>query len=121
MNSNSSNTSAGMGARRCGAGRRRWLSSGRGIRVPRLLVVRRGGCRRRDPESATNDRSGQVEHAGVVAKDEAGVGGEDDAVQFEGEDVRVLVGGQLVMLDGGDDELTDHGRESALKGRDVVL
>src|SRR5262245_51302712 len=115
MNSNSSNTSTGVGGQGCGACRR-WLSSSRGVRAPRLAVVRRGRCRRRDSETPANDRSGQIEHGGVVTKDEAGVGGEDDAVQFEGEDVRVLVGGKLVLLDGGHDELTDHGREPALKG-----
>ena len=58
--------------------------------------------------------------AGSSAEDEVGVGGEDDAVQLEGERVGVLVGGELVLLEGGDDELADQRREPALERGDLV-
>ena len=58
---------------------------------------------------------------GVVAQDEVGVGGEDDAVELEGERVGVLVGGELVLVERGDDELADQRREAALKRGDLFL
>ena len=51
-----------------------------------------------------------VERGGVFAEDEVGVGGEDDAVQLEGECVGVFVGGELVLFECGDDELADQRR-----------
>ena len=63
---------------------------------------------RRDSESSADDVPGHVERGRVLAEDEVGVGGEDDAVQFEGERVGVLVGGELVLFDCGDDELADR-------------
>jgi hypothetical protein len=43
-----------------------------------------------------------------LAEDEVGVGGEDDSVEFERERVRILVGGEFVSLERGDDELVDQ-------------
>ena len=51
-----------------------------------------------------------VEHLGVVAQDEARVGGEDDAVELERECVGILLGGQLVLFDRCDDESADESR-----------
>ena len=46
----------------------------------------------------------------VLAEDEVGVGGEDDAVELERERVGVLVGGEFVLFERGDDELADQRR-----------
>ena len=59
--------------------------------------------------------------AGVFAQDEVGVGGEDDAVQLERERVGVLVVGELVLFERGDDELADQRREPALERGDPFL
>ena len=59
--------------------------------------------------------------AGVLAEDEVGVGGEDDAVELERECVGVLVGGEFVLFECSDDELVDQRRESALKRGELFL
>ena len=83
--------------------------------------LRRRGSGGGDAESATDDGSRHVECGGVVAQDEVGVGGEDDAVQLEGECIGVLVGGKLVLVERGHDELADECREPALKRGDLFL
>ena len=85
--------------------------------MPRSGGAGRGG----DAESPADDGPRQVERGGVVAQDEARVGGEDDAVQLEGERVGILVRGELVLLDGGDGELADQRREPGLERRDLLL
>ena len=54
-----------------------------------------------EAQAAAGDLAGQVQDGGVVVQDEAGVGGQAYAVQFEGELVGVLAGRELVLLDGG--------------------
>ena len=72
------------------------------------------GCRC-DSEPSADDVSGHVERGGVLAEDEVGVGGEDDAVELERECVGVFVGGEFVLFECGDDELVDQCGEAALK------
>jgi hypothetical protein len=43
-----------------------------------------------DAEPTAHDLSGEVEGAGILVEDEVRVGGEDDAVQLEGQLIRVL-------------------------------
>ena len=62
-----------------------------------------------------------VECGGVVAEDEVAVGGEDDAVQLEGECVGVLVGGEFVLFESRDDEPADQCREPALERCDLIF
>ena len=63
-----------------------------------------------DSEAAADDVLGHVERGHVLAEDEAGVGGEDDAVELERQRVGVLVVRELALLDGGDHELADQRR-----------
>jgi hypothetical protein len=48
-----------------------------------------------------HDLAGQVQDRGVIVQDEVGVGGQDDAVQLEGELAGVFAGRKFVLLDGG--------------------
>ena len=68
-----------------------------------------------------DDLQGQVQDCGVVVQDEVGVGGQHDPVQLEGEPVRVLAGGKLVLLECGGRESADQRREPGLEGGDSLL
>ena len=76
--------------------------------------------RGRNAQPAADDAPRQVERGGVLAEDEVGVGGEDDAVQLERERVGVLVGGELVLFERGDGELADQCGEPRLGTRRSV-
>ena len=78
-------------------------------------------CGGGDAESAPDDGSGEVEGGGILAQDVVGVGGEDDAVEFEGQRVGVFVCGEFVEFERGDDELADEAGEVALECRDLVF
>ena len=56
------------------------------------------------PQPLTDDAARQGHHCRVVVEDELGVGAQQDRVQLEREPVGVLVGGELVLVDGGDRE-----------------
>jgi hypothetical protein len=66
-------------------------SAGQGHRVSIRFFVAAA-----EPESPAHDQPGLVQDGGVVVQDEVGVSGQDDPVQFEGEQVRVLAGGKLL-------------------------
>jgi hypothetical protein len=61
-----------------------------------------------ESEPLVDDLAGQVQDRGVVVQDEAGVGGQHDPVQLEGEPVRVLAGGKLVLLERSGRESPDQ-------------
>jgi len=50
-------------------------------------------------------------------QNEVGIGGQHDPVQLEGEPVRVLAGGKLVLLERGDCESTDPALRWEVRGR----
>src|SRR5215213_1187021 len=75
----------------------------------------------RRSQSPADDNAGDVERGRVVTEDEVGVRGEDDAVELERERVRVLVRGELVLLDRDDDELADQTRQPALERGDPLF
>lgn len=64
---------------------------------------------------------GHFQYVGVIAQDEAGVGGKDDSVELEREGVGIFIGRQLVLVDRGDDEPADQRREAALERCDPFL
>ena len=68
-----------------------------------------------------HDLAGEVEHGGVVVQDEVGVGGQHDAVQLEGQPVRVLTCRQFVPGQSGRREAADQVAELGLKRCDQVF
>src|SRR6266571_4748472 len=68
-----------------------------------------------------DDLPGQVQDSGIVVQHEVGVGDQDDSVQLEGELVRVLVRGKLVLLKRGHDEAPDQRHELRLERGDQFL
>src|SRR5436190_10552138 len=54
-----------------------------------------------EAEPLADDLAGEVQDCRVVEQDEFGVGGQENRVQFEGEPVGVLAGGQLVLFQRG--------------------
>jgi hypothetical protein len=51
-----------------------------------------------ESEPLADDLARQVQDCRVVEQDEFGVGGQENRVQFEGQPVGVLAGGQLVLF-----------------------
>src|ERR1700760_2575765 len=66
------------------------LSAVRGRPLMWLLSLRTAGLLVFAAQAVADDLAGQVEDGGVAAQDEAGVGVQDDAVQLEREQARVL-------------------------------
>ena len=69
-------------------------------------------------QAPTYDLPGQVQDCGVVVQDEVGVRGQDDAVQLEGQLVRIIAGGKLVLLKSGRGEAPDQRHELRLERGD---
>ena len=67
-----------------------------------------------------HDLAGQVQHGGVVVQDEIGVRRQHDAVQLEGQPVRVLTDSELVPADRGGGETADQRAELRLERGDQV-